>query len=74
MNLDIPAKYQNIAVLFSGGADSTAILYEVASKYPDRKICHVVRAGDRPRALWSEILCCRYSVLAPDPARAHSSP
>lgn len=41
MNLDIPAKYQNIAVLFSGGADSTAILYEVASKYPDRKICAI---------------------------------
>lgn len=41
MNFQLPDNCQNIAVLYSGGADSTLLLYEVASKYPERNIVAV---------------------------------
>lgn len=41
MNFELPNDCQRIAVLYSGGADSTALLYAVASKYPERYIVAV---------------------------------
>lgn len=38
MKLDIPEKYQSIGVLYSGGIDSSLLLYLVGKQYPTRKI------------------------------------